>query len=102
MAVQILLELLIIFIGACGMVFHSGLVSGEVRRDFFRYYPNLSNLLVVMFYLIRMVVRIRGSYAGFFGKIVFSELWFFSVTMSIFLTFGIFHFVLKVTGLLMG
>lgn len=94
MAVQIILEVLIILFGACGIVLHSGWTRNEVRKDFFRYYTNLSNLLVVMFYLIRMVVRIRGSYDGFFGRIVFSELWFYSVTMSIFLTFGIFHFVL--------
>lgn len=73
---------------------HSGLVGGTLRKDFFRYYTNLSNLLVVMFYLIRTVVRILGTYDGFFGRIVFSELWFFSVTMCIFLTFAIFHFVL--------
>lgn len=94
MVVQIILEILIFLIGACGMILHSGLVSGEVRRDFFRYYTNLSNLLVVMFYLSRIVVRILGTYDGFLGRIVFSELWFFSVTMTIFLTFGIFHFVL--------
>ena len=91
MAVQIILEVLIILFGMCGMILHSGWTRNEVRKDFFRYYTNLSNLLVVMFYLIRMVVRIRGSYDGFFGRIVFSELWFYSVTMSIFLTFGIFH-----------
>ena len=94
MVFQIILEVLIVLVGVCGMVMHSGFVQGKVRRDFFRYYTNLSNLLVVMFYLIRTVVRIRRSYDGFFGKIVFSELWFYSVTMSIFLTFGIFHFVL--------
>ena len=94
MVIQILLEILIVLVGACGMILHSGLVTGEVRHDFFRYYTNLSNLLVVMFYLSRIVVRILGTYDGFLGRIVFSELWFFSVTMVIFLTFGIFHFVL--------
>ena len=94
MAVQIIIEILIVLVGCCGLVMHSGLLSGNLRKDFFRYYTNLSNLFVVMFYLIRMVVRITGNYDGFFGKIVFSELWFFSVTMSIFLTFGIFHYVL--------
>ena len=94
MVFQIILEVLIVLIGCCGLVLHSGLVSGNLRKDFFRYYTNLSNLLVVMFFLIRTVVRITGNYDGFFGKIVFSELWFYSVTMSIFLTFGIFHFVL--------
>ena len=94
MVIQILLEILIVLVGTCGMILHSGLVTGEVRHDFFRYYTNLSNLLVVMFYLSRIVVRILGTYDGFLGRIVFSELWFFSVTMVIFLTFGIFHFVL--------
>ncbi len=94
MVIQILLEILIVLVGACGMILHSGLVTGEVRHDFFRYYTNLSNLLVVMFYLSRIVVRIIGTYDGFLGRIVFSELLFFSVTMVIFLTFGIFHFVL--------
>lgn len=94
MAIQIILEILIVLIGSCGLVAHSGLVSGNLRRDFFRYYTNLSNLLVVMYYLIRTVVRITGNYDGFFGRIVFSELWFYAVTMCIFLTFGIFHFVL--------
>lgn len=94
MAVQILLEVIIVLLGTCGLVLHSGLTRGELRKDFFRYYTNLSNLLVTMFYLIRLVVRIMKSYGGFFGKIVFSELWFYSVTMTIFLTFGIFHFVL--------
>jgi len=94
MAVQVILEAVIVLVGACGMIWHSGWIRGEVRRDFFRYYTNLSNLLVVMFYMARLVVRILGTYTGFFGRIVFSELWFYSVTMVIFLTFGIFHFVL--------
>lgn len=94
MAVQIIIEVLIVLIGCCGLVLHSGWVTGTPRKDFFRYYTNLSNLLVVMFFLIRTVVRITGNYDGFFGRIFFSELWFYSVTMSIFLTFGIFHFVL--------
>ena len=94
MAVQIIIEVLVVLIGCCGLVMHSGWLSGKPRKDFFRYYTNLSNLLVVMFYLARIVVRISGNYDGFFGKIVFSELWFYSVTMSIFLTFGIYHFLL--------
>lgn len=94
MVIQIILETIIMLLAVCGLVLHSGLVRGETRKDFFRYYTNLSNLLVAMFYLIRLTVRILGTYDGFFGRIVFSELWFFSVTMSIFLTFGIFHFVL--------
>ena len=94
MVMQILLEILIVLIGVSGMLMHSGWLKGEIRHDFFRYYTNLSNLLVVMFYLIRLVVRVLGTYNGFFGSIVFSELWFFTVTMSIFLTFGIYHFVL--------
>ncbi len=94
MAIQVILEILIILTGMCGMVLHSGLVSGEVRHNFFRYYTNLSNLLVVMFYLSRIIVRILDTYDGFLGRIVFSELWFFSITMVIFLTFGIYHFVL--------
>ena len=94
MTVQIIIEVLIVLVGLFGMIQHSGWIQHEVRHDFFRYYTNLSNLLVVMFYLFRLVIRIRGSYDGFFGRILFSELWFFSVTMSIFLTFGIFHFVL--------
>ena len=94
MVLQIILEIFIVLIAAYGMVMHSGWVQCEVRHDFFRYYTNLSNLLVAMFYLIRTVVRILRTYDGFFGKIIFSELWFYSVTMCIFLTFGIFHFVL--------
>ncbi len=94
MAVQIILEIVIVLLAASGLVLHSGWIRGETRKNFFRYYTNLSNLLVAMFYLTRLVVRIRGSYDGFFGRIVFSELWFYSVTMTIFLTFGIFHFVL--------
>ena len=94
MAVQIIIEVLIVLIGCCGLVSHSGLISGQLRRDFFRYYTNLSNLLVVMFFLIRTLVRITGNYGGFFGSIVFKEIWFYSVMMSIFLTFAIFHFVL--------
>ena len=94
MAIQIIIEILIVLLGCCGLVMHSGWLTQKPRKDFFRYYTNLSNLLVVMFYLIRIVVRITGNYDGFFGKIVFSELWFYSVTMSIFLTFGIYHFVL--------
>ena len=48
MVLQILLEILIVLIAAYGMVMHSGWVQGEVRHDFFRYYTNLSNLLVAM------------------------------------------------------
>ena len=92
--IQIILELLIVLIGTCGMIMHSGWLKGELRHDFFRYYTNLSNLLVAVFYLFRLVIRITKNYEGFFGRIVFSELWFYSVTMCIFLTFGIFHFVL--------
>lgn len=94
MAVQIILECVIVLMGACGMILHSGWLKGKPRKDFFRYYTNLSNLLVVMFFLFRQVIRIRGSYDGFFGRIVFSQIWFYSVTMSIFLTFAIFHFVI--------
>ena len=94
MVFQIILEIIIVLTGACGLVMHSGLVSGNLRKDLFRYYTNLSNLLVVMFFLIRTVVRVTGNYSGFFGRIVFSELWFYSVTMTILLTFGIFHFLL--------
>lgn len=94
MALQIILEIIIMLLAVSGLVMHSGLLQGTPRKDFFRYYTNLSNLLTAMFYLIRLVVRILGTYNGFFGRIVFSELWFFSITMTIFLTFGIFHFVL--------
>ena len=54
MAVQVILEAVIVLVGACGMIWHSGWIRGEVRRDFFRYYTNLSNLLVVMFYIFRL------------------------------------------------
>ena len=94
MVIQIILEIIIVLFGTCGLLIHSGWLSGNPRKNFFRYYTNLSNLLVVMFYLIRTVVRITRNYEGFFGRIVFSELWFFSVTMSIVLTFGIYHFLL--------
>ena len=94
MVFQIILEVLIVFIGCFGMIMHSGWVTGKPRKDFFRYYTNLSNLLVLMFYLIRTLVRITGNYEGFFGRIVFKEIWFYSVTMSILLTFVIFHFIL--------
>ncbi len=94
MVVQIVIEVLIILVGSCGLLLHSGWLSGTPRKDFFRYYTNVSNVLVVLFYLTRMVVRITGNYDGFFGRIVFSELCFYSVTMSIVLTFGIYNFVL--------
>lgn len=94
MAFQIVLECVIVLLGTCGMILHSGWIKGETRKDFFRYYTNLSNLLVTVFFLFRLVIRIRGSYDGFFGRIVFSQIWLYSVAMSIFLTFAIFHFVL--------
>ncbi len=87
-------EALIVLTVSCGLVLHSNITKGEPRKDFFRYYTNLSNLVLGLYYLARLVIRIRGTYDGAIGKFVFSECVFYSVTMMIYLTHAIFAFVL--------
>ena len=90
----VVLEVLIVLAVTCGLVLHSRITTGEPRKDMFRYYTNLSNLLLGVYYLARLVVRIRGSYEGPIGKFVFSECTFYCATMMIYLTHAIFAFVL--------
>ncbi len=87
-------EALIVLTVSCGLVLHSGITKGAPRKDMFRYYTNLSNLLLGLYFLARFVIRVRGSYAGPIGKFVFSECVFYCVTMMIYLTHAIFAFVL--------
>lgn len=87
---NILFELLITAIALCGLLIHSGIFRKALRTDMFYYYTNLSNLLVLIYFLLRSVGRAAGWNAGW----LYSDVSFFAVTMSILLTFLIFHFLL--------
>lgn len=93
-AFLIVMEVLIVLAVSCGLVLHSKITKSEPRKDLFRYYTNLSNLILGLYYLMRVVIRIRGSYNDPIGKFIFSECAFYCVTMMIYLTHAIFAFVL--------
>lgn len=84
-------ELAIALTGSYALLYHSGLLRGQFRRHVFHYYTNLSNLLVVVFLLLRCISFLStGKREGLLGDTAL-----FAVAMSILVTFLIFHLVLR-------
>lgn len=78
------MHVVIVLSAAVGLLLHSGAVQGEFRgAGMFCYYTNLSNLVIGLYSLLFLLVP--GLRAPL--------LW-FSMSMGIFLTFLIYHFVL--------
>ena len=90
--IELILEIIIALSAFLGLVFHSGLLEGNYRKMFFRYYTNLSNLLVGVFYLLRVIFYFCGNTTV---PWLFSDFARYAIMMTIFLTFVIYHFVLS-------
>ena len=86
---EVILEILIIFFALSGLVLHSrvGGRGGARRRHQFMYYTSLSNLIVLLYYAARFV----PSFISFLKS---PAVW-FSIAMEIFITFVIYHFVIR-------
>lgn len=83
------LSALIVIACLIGFTLHHDVFSCVPRKDFFWYYTNLSNLLVMGYFSI--AAPILYAHASLRRFIPFTE---FSVTMSILLTHAVFHFVI--------
>ena len=81
------LSALIIVLSAIGLTLHRDVYAHSVRRDFYCYYTNLSNLLVLVYF----AAAAPFLYAMESPLIPIIE---FSVAMSIALTHIVFHFIL--------
>ncbi len=90
------LELFIMVFAFLGLrsQFKSGTEGGH-RPDMFVYYTNLSNLAVLIFFFVRALCNIFRFYdnPGLYN-LFFSHFSWFSVTLMIFVTFLIYHFLL--------
>ena len=73
-----------------GFTLHHDVYASIPRRDFFWYYTNLSNLLVVVYFSFAAPFFYARSAFGRF--VPFAE---FSVTMAIMLTHLIFHLIIR-------
>ena len=79
---------LIIVACAVGLTLDSSFYAGKPRRDFFVYYTNQSNLLVLLYFAFASpLLYTHGS-----ALIAHAE---FALTMGILLTFFVFHCVLR-------
>ena len=83
------LSALIVVFSLIGLTMHKDFYAGVRRRDFYCYYTNLSNLLVLIYFAL-IAPRLYGA-ASLRALIPHAE---FSVTMSIMLTFFVFHLLL--------
>ena len=84
-----LLSALIIVAVFIGLTLHHDVFAGRPRKDFFWYYTNLSNLLVMGYFsLVSPFLYAKSRFSRF---IPLAE---FSVTMSILLTNAVFHLVI--------
>lgn len=91
---EMLFELIIIFISIFGLITHSGIFKGQFRTNMFLYYTNISNLLVLLYFSFRILIKNMGIQSGIFYNMIFSDFMYFSVTASIIITFLIYHFLL--------
>jgi hypothetical protein len=80
-------SIFIVFLSAVGLVFQSGILAKKPRKNMFVYYTNLSNLAICVY---ELIILIDGGKSGFLT----SPGVFFSMTMMIWITHLIFHFVL--------
>lgn len=83
------LSALIVAFSLIGLTLHKDFYAGVLRRDFYCYYTNLSNL-VVFLYFARIAPRLY-AHAALRPLIPHAE---FTVMMSIMLTFCVFHLLL--------
>ena len=81
----------LIIICAIGQIFHSGLSKGHFRKGFYCFYTNLSNAAALLFYLFFMLVPKGNTVFEFFH----SDISRYCITMTILLTFAIYHFILR-------
>jgi len=84
-----LLSAVIVVFGVIGLTMHRDFYAGHVRRDFFCFYTNVSNLVVLIYFALgapRLYAR-----AQLHKLIPHAE---FAVMMCIMLTFCVFHLVL--------
>lgn len=84
------LSALIAALSLIGLTMHKDFYAGRRRKDFFCYYTNVSNLLVLVYFAL-LAPRLYAS-AGLRALIPHAE---FSLMMSIMLTFMVFHHLLS-------
>lgn len=90
--IEYLISFVIIVFGTYGILAHLGVFRGKWHKSTFVYYTNLSNLLVVIFQILFIISRLNvnsGLYAFLRKPTVHM-----AVTLMIFVTFVIFHFIL--------
>lgn len=85
-----ILSALIAAASLIGLTVHKDFYAGRRRKDFFCYYTNVSNLLVLLYFAL-LAPRLYGS-ARLRAYIPHAE---FSLMMSIMLTFMVFHHLLS-------
>lgn len=81
---------MILFAAIAGQVIDSGILRGKCRKDMYAYYTNLSNVLMLLYFLGLIVVPENTQLYRFLEK----DGTVFAVMMSIMLTFTVFHFIL--------
>lgn len=85
----ILLSALIVVFAVIGLTMHRDFYAGRRRRDFFCFYTNVSNLIVLLYF--SLAAPRLYTHAQLSPMIPHAE---FAVMMSIMLTFCVFHLVL--------
>lgn len=83
------LSALIVILSIIGLTMHRDFYASKPRRDFFRFYTNLSNLIVLIYFA--LIAPHLYACTPLRALIPAAE---FSVMMCIMLTFFVFHFVL--------
>lgn len=90
MSIMVLVQILIALVAFVGQLIDSGIFRGKYRRDMYAYYTNLSNVLVLLYFLgLVLVPHDTGMY-----RFLAADGTIFAVMMSIMLTFTVFHFIL--------
>jgi len=84
-----LLSALIVVFSVVGLTMHRDFYAGRIRKDFFCFYTNISNLLVLVYFSL-IAPRLYAS----FSLHPFIPAVEFSVMMSIMLTFSVFHLII--------
>ena len=85
----VLLSALIVVFAVIGLTMHRDFYAGRRRRDFFCFYTNVSNLIVLLYFA--LAAPRLYTHAQLSPMIPHAE---FAVMMSIMLTFCVFHLVL--------
>ncbi|MBQ2992009.1 MAG: Pr6Pr family membrane protein [Clostridia bacterium] len=83
------LSALIVVLSILGLTMHGDFYASRPRRDFFRFYTNLSNLIVLLYFA--LIAPYLYASSPLRVLIPAAE---FSVMMCIMLTFCVFHFML--------